>query len=87
MALLDKIKDEVANDNGWDDWHQMEYSDLESWEVAEIRANLINEIATRYAKAVLERAAENVKISVKERVDGTKFIAVIKESILNTKLD
>lgn len=76
MALLDKIKDEYVKEKYGFDYSHPFYTEID-----------FDEIATRYAKAVLKRAAENVKISVKERVDGTKFIAVIKESILNTKLD
>lgn len=92
MKLLDKIKDEYAKELHCEDWIEL----LMEITIMQEELDVHDEIAKRYAKAILERAAENAKIKV---MDETGFsyttdydvfkniiVEIDKQSILNTDL-
>lgn len=47
--MLSKVKDAIAQKNGYADWLQIDMTDQESCEREEFKASLIDEIAEEYA--------------------------------------
>lgn len=95
MKLLEKIKDDYAKERDCDDWIDL----LMELPITKDKLNVYDEVAKRYAKAVLERAADNALLCVDDMnlKDGLRFkksfehdrfyITVDKQSILNTDLE
>jgi hypothetical protein len=54
MKTLQECKDEVAQQNEWADWHQIENCDYEKWEKAEIRDSMYDQVAELYAQQFKE---------------------------------
>ena len=86
--LLQTIKDQIAVEHEYSDWHQIECLDIDNCEKAEIRDNIWPEVCKRYAfevaKNALKNASENAKMEVIE-VPGGKFMHRIVRSRITSE--
>lgn len=99
MGTLERIKDEVASEQNYHDGFGNKITDWGTFAAMYGKHDtFIDEIAKRYAKAILEKAAENAKVKIKDIVnlDGFEFqdrtvrkinYVIDKESITSTELD
>lgn len=86
MTLLEKIKDEYAKELHCQGWIEL----LMEITIKQEELDVHDEIAKRYAKAVLERAAENAEIDTQYSISDGRInkisCSVKKQSIINTDL-
>lgn len=62
MSRLEKIKDKVAKNHGYDSWQDMVYSDESQVDLLDERVNEVaNKYATECVKASLEKASRVAK--------------------------
>jgi len=89
MRKLQKIKDQVARDNGYESWEDAAQYLTYSNYVASIEDDgMVDEVARRYAKAVaedaLKMAAESATVNQYQHDHGA---TVDKQSILSTPIN
>ncbi len=58
MKTLSEIKDEVAVNNEYADWCQIDMTENSDLECEAIKATMLDEVAKRYAEEALKEAAE-----------------------------
>ena len=79
MKTLSEIKDEVAVNNEYADWAQIDMTENSDIECDAIKATMLDEVAKRYAEEAIKECAKIAILKQEDKSYGESILSLIKE--------